>query len=182
MDTVSLVISVFALLIAAVTGFFYLESVVSQTRKDFYDNQPNLRITKLSSMNSGDVITLFPEIENVGRGVAYDCTLLMDGGKGNFGVKKIHPAGPRFQKHMPSIILGPEAPIRHAPFDNGCLRLQYKDRWGQEYEVWYRVTQVRDGQKLLYNVQIDLDHPGMTEPSPSFFEMRKFLRNISLYD
>lgn len=133
-------------------------------------------------MNSANVLTLYPEIENIGLGVAYDCIMLMDGWEGTCQIKKVHPNGPRFQKHNASIVLGPEAPIRTTPIQNGCLRLRYRDRWGQPYECWYHVTQVKSGAIPSYNIQIDLELPGMTEPNPSFWEMRKFLRNITLYD
>jgi hypothetical protein len=34
----------------------------------------------------------------------------------------------------------------------------------------------------MYNIQIELEHPELTEPHPTFWEMWKFLRNTSLYD
>ncbi len=178
----SLLIGLASIIIAGVPAYFYLESLVAQTRKEFRDNQPNLRITDLSAMNSANVLTLYPEIENIGLGVAYDCTMLMDGWEGSFAVKKVYPRGPRYQKHVASIVLEPEANIRGKPIANACLRLRYQNRWGQKYECWYHVTQVKGGAVPFYNVQIDLAHAGMTEPNPSVWEMRKFLRNITLYD
>jgi len=106
----------------------------------------------------------------------------LGGWEGHFTVKKVHPHGLRYQKHVASIVLGPEAPICGKPITTGYLRLFYRDRWRQKYECWYPVAQVRSGAIPLYNVQIDLEHPEFTEPHPSFWEMRKFLRNISLYD
>jgi hypothetical protein len=178
----SLLIGLLSLLIVGGTASFYLHSFVARTRKEFRATQPDLRITNLSAMNSGNILTLFPELENVGHGVAYDCVMHLGGWEGNFAVKKVHPHGPRYQKHVASIALGPEAPIRGKPITNGYLRLSYRDRWRQKYECWYTVAQVRSGTIPQYSVQIDLEHPELTEPHPSFWEMWKFLRNISLYD
>lgn len=178
----SLLIGLASLIIAGVPGYYYLESLVAHTRKAFRENQPNLRITNLSAMNSANVLTLYPEVENIGLGVAYDCIMLLDGWEGNFLAKKVYPPGPRFQRYRASIVLGPEAPLRTTLLQEGNLRLRYRDRWGQQYDCWYRVTQIRDDAKPPYSIQIDLEHPEMTEPNPSFWEMRRFLRNISLYD
>lgn len=167
------------LLIVGGTTSIYLYSFVDRTRKEFRDSQPNLRISNLSAMSAGKVLTLSPEIENVGRGVAYDCVMHLGGWEGNFAVKKIHPHGPRYQKHVASIALGPDAPLRGKLMTNGYLRLTYRDRWGLKYECWYPVTQIRSGALPLYNVQIDLDHPELTHPNPTFWEMWKLLRNIS---
>lgn len=178
----SLLIGLLSLLIIGGTGYFFLHSLAARTRKEFRAHQPNLRITNLSAMNSGNVLTLIPELENVGRGVAYDCVMHLGGWEGNFAVKKVHPHGPRYQKHVASIVLGPDAPLRVKPMTSGYLRLSYRDCWELKYERWYPVTQVRSGAMPLYNVQIDLEHPELTEPNPSFWEMRKLLRNITLYD
>lgn len=166
------------LLIIGGTASFYLHSFLAQTRKQFHDNQPKLRISNLAAMNAGQVLTLSPEIENVGRGVAHDCVMHLGGWEGNFAVRKVYPHGPRYQKHVASMVLGPDAPLRAKPMTNGYLRLSYRDRWGLKYECWYPVTQIRSGAIPLYNVQIDLDHPELTEPKPSFWEMRKLLRNV----
>jgi hypothetical protein len=179
----SLLIGSISLVVASVTAYFYLHSLVTQTRKEFRDSPPSLRITNLSAMTSADVLTLYPEIENIGKGVAYDCVMTMDGWKGQFAAKKVYPPGPRFQRFQASIILGPDAPIRASALEKSDLRLHYRDRWGQKHECWYPVIQLRDETAAPpHNIQVDLEHPGMTEPTPSFWEMRKFLRNISLYD
>jgi len=178
----SVLIGLFTLLVVGGTASFYLYAFMARTRKEFRAHQPNLRITNLSAMNSGNVLTLIPELENVGRGVAYDCVMHLGGWEGNFAIKKVHPHGPRYQKHVAAIILGPDAPLRGKPMTNGYLRLSYRDGWGLTYECWYSVTQVRSGVIPLYNVHIDLEHPELTEPNPSFWEIRKLLRNIPLTD
>jgi hypothetical protein len=178
----SLLIGLVSLLIVGGTASFYLLSFVARTRKEFRATQPALRITNLSAMNSGNILTILPELENVGLGVGYDCVVHMGGWEGNFAVKKVHPRGPRYQKHVASIVLGPESPIRGKSMTNGYLRLSYRDRWELKYECWYPVSQVRSGASPLYNIQIDLEHPELTEPHPTSWEMWKFLRNTSLYD
>lgn len=177
-----LLIGVLVLLIVGGTAAFYLHAFVARTRKEFRDTQPNLRISNLSAMNAGNVLTLSPEIENMGRGVAYDCVLHLGGWEGNFAVKKVCPRDSRYRKHAASIVLGPDAPLRGKPMTNGYLRVSYQDRWGLKYECWYPVTQVKSGAIPLYNIQIDLEHPELTEPNPSFWEMRKLLWNRSRYD
>ena len=162
-----LLLGLVALLIVAAATSFFLYAFVVRTRKEFRATQPDLRITNLSAMNSGNILTLYPELDNVGLGVA---------------VKKVYPRGPRYEKHVASIVLGPDAPIRGKPMNIGYLRLSYRDRWGQKYECWYPVAQVRSGVIPPYNPQIDLEHPDLTEPHPSFWEMRKFLRSTSPYD
>jgi hypothetical protein len=177
-----LLIGLVALLIVGGTASFLLYAFVVRTRKEFRATQPDLRITNLSAMNSGDVLTLYPELENVGGGVAYDCLLHMGGWEGSFAVKKVYPRGPRYQKHVASIVLGPDAPVRAKPINNGYIRLRYLDRWGQKYDCWYQVAQVEAGGTSLYNVQVDLEDPQLNEPHPSVWGMRKFLRTTSLYD
>lgn len=171
-----------ALLLIGGTAYFSLHSFVARTRDEFRAQQPKLRITNLSAMNAGNVLTLIPEIENVGRGVAYDCVMHLGGWEGSFVVKKMYPQGPRYQKHAATIVLGPDAPIRVKPMTNGYLRLGYRDRWELKYDCWYPVTQVRSGSPPLYNVHIDFEHPELTEPNPSFWDMWKLLRKVSLPD
>ena len=177
-----LLIGLVVFLIVGGAASFFLYFFIARTKKEFRATQPDLRITNLSAMNSGDVLTLYPELENVGLGVAYDCVMHLGGWEGNFAVKKVYPHGPRYEKHVVSIVLGPEAPIRVKPISNGYLRLRYQDRWEQKYERWYPVAQVRRGEGPPYIPQIDLEHPDLTEPHPSVWDMRKLLRNISLYD
>ena len=177
-----LLIGLVALLIVGGAASFLLYAFVVRTRKEFRATQPDLRITNLSAMNSGGVLTLYPELENGGLGVAYDCVMHLGGWEGNFAVKKVYPRGPRYEKHVASIVLGPDAPIRGKPMTIGYLRLSYRDRWGQKYECWYPVAQVSSGGIPPYNPQIDLEHPDLTEPHPSFWEMWKILRSTSPYD
>ncbi|HLZ36028.1 MAG TPA: hypothetical protein VKP13_18645 [Nitrospira sp.] len=172
----SVLIGLLALLIVGATASFYAYAFVVRTRKAFLDRQPNLRITNLSALNSGDVLTLTPELENVGGGVAYDCVMHLSGWEGNFSVKSVHPRGPRYQKHVIPIVLGPDAPIRVKPMTNDFLRLRYRDRWGLTYECWYHVSQLRSGSMRFHNVHIDLEHPDVTRPHLSFLEMWRLLR------
>jgi|SRR5687767_5046830 len=169
-------------LAAGGVGSFYLYMFIVKTKKEFSTAQPDLRIANLSAMNSGDVLTLYPELENVGHGVAYDCVMHLGGWEGNFAIKKVYPRGPRYEKHVVAIVLGPEAPIRVKPINHGYLRLRYHDRWEQKYERWYAVTQVRSEINPPYNPRIDLEHAELTEPQPSVWEMRKLLRSTPLYD
>jgi len=177
-----LLIGLVVLLIVGGAASFFLYFFIARTKKEFRATQPDMRVTNLSAMNSGNVLTLYPELENVGHGVAYDCVMHLGGWEGSFAVKKVYPRGPRYEKHVASIVLGPDAPIRGKPMTIGYLRLSYRDRWGLKYECWYPIAQVSSGGIPPYNPQIDLEHPDLTEPHPSFWEMRQFLRNISLYD
>ena len=177
-----LLIGLIVLFIAGGAAFYFLYGLVARIRDDFRAHQPTLRVTNLSAMNAGNVLTLIPQIENVGRGVAYDCLLHLGGWEGSFAVKKVYPHGPRYQKHMASLVLGPDTPLRVKPQSNGYLRLSYRDRWGLKYDCWYPVTQSPSGTPPLYNVQIDLEHPDVMEPTPSFWDMRKLLRNSTLQD
>jgi len=177
-----LLLGLVSLLVVGAIASFYFYAFVTRTRDEFRAEQPALRITNLSAMSSGSVLTIFPELENVGGGVAYDCLLHMGGWEGNFAVKKVYPRGPRYQKHVASIVLGPDAPVRAKPINNGYIRLRYLDRWGQKYDCWYQVTQVGTVETPLYNVQVDLKDPQMNEPHPSFWEMRRLLRTAPLYD
>lgn len=178
----SLLIGLVLFLVIGGVASFYLYVFITRTKKEFRATQPDLRIANLSAMNSGDVLTLYPELENVGLGVAYDCVMHLGGWEGNFAVKKVYPRGPRYEKHVVAVVLGPEAPIRVKLMTIGYLRLLYRDRWGQKYECWHSVTQVSSGLIPPYNPQIDLEHAELTEPHPSVWEMRKLLRSNSLYD
>jgi hypothetical protein len=178
----SLLLGVLAFLVTGGAGAFYLYRFVARIKKNFRAQQPALRITNLSAMNAGNVLTLTPELENVGRGVAYDCVLQLGGWEGTFSVMAIHPQGPRYRKHAVSIVLGPDAPIRAKPLSNGYLRLACRDCWGLMYECWYPVAQIQPVASPLYNVHIDLAHPELTEPNPSFREMWKLLQQGSPND
>jgi len=178
MDWLSL-IGLILFFVAAGIAFFHLYTFVARTRREFLAAQPDVRITNLSAMHSVNVLTLIPELENVGGGVAHDCVLRMGGWDGNLAVKKVRPRGSRHHKHTATIVLGPDAPIRAKPISNGYLRLRYQDRWGHRYDCWYLVTQVKNNQLSLYNVQIDLEHPEVNKPTHSFWEMRKLLRTVT---
>lgn len=160
-------------------GWFFLHRFVTNTKHEFREHQPALRITNLSIMNTGDVITMTPEVENLGLGVAYDCLLQLAGWDGSFSVKALHPHGPRYRRHSIPIVLGPGAPIRMKPMSRGYLRLSYRDRWEQRYECWYPVAQVQNANNLLYNIRIDLSQSEFTEPHLSVREMWKLLRQTS---
>jgi hypothetical protein len=172
----SVIVGLLAFLIVSGTASYYGFGFVARTRKEFRSRQPDLQVTNLSAMTSGDVLTLRPELENVGGGVAYDCVMQLSGWEGHFTVKALHPHGPRFQKHVISIVLNPDAPLRVKPVTNGFLRLCYRDGWGLTYECWYPVVQLRSGATPFYNISLDLEHPDVTEPHPSFWEMWKRLR------
>jgi hypothetical protein len=175
-----LLLGLLSLLIVGAIALFYLYIFVTRTREEFRATQPDLRVTNMSAMSSGNILTIYPELQNVGGGVAYDCLLHMGGWEGNFAVKKVYPRGSRNQKHVAPIVLGPEASIRSTVIQHGYIRLRYLDRWGQKYDCWYQVTQVGIGEAPPYHIQIDLEHPELNKPHPSFWEMRKFLRATPL--
>jgi len=177
-----LLIAFVVVLVIGGAGVFALYRLVRKIKQEFQRHQPALRITNMSAMNAGDVITLTPEVENVGRGSAHDCIVQLGGWEGNFAVKSIYPKGPRYQRHSVPIVLDQSAPIRTKLLSRCYLRLAYRDRWEQRYECWYPVTQVKNVKTSLYDVQIDLSHPELTEPHPSFRKMWKLLRSIPAND
>ena len=160
-------------------GWFLLRRFVTNTKAEFREHQPALRITNLSIMNTGDVITVTPEVENLGPGLAYDCVLQLAGWDGSFSVKALYPDGPRYRSHSIPIVLGPGAPIRMKPMSRGYLRLSYRDRWDHRYECWYPVVQVQSTSNRLYNIRIDLSLSEFTEPQLSVRQMWKLLRQTS---
>jgi hypothetical protein len=168
-------------LVAGVASF-YLSTLMVRIRKEFRATQPDVRITNLSAMNSGNVLTLFPEFENVGGGVAHDCLLHMGGWDGNYAVKKMLPRGAHSTKYRASIVLGPDTPVRAKPISNGYLRIRYLDRWGHKYDCWYQVTQSKSNALPLYDLHIDLDHPEANKPTLSLWEMRKLLQTVQKED
>ncbi len=163
-------------------GTYGLSRLVSQTKEQFAAQQPALRVTNLSALNAGDVLTLTPELENIGSGTAYDCVVQLGGWEGNFSVMTIYPREPRHRKHAIPIVLGPDAPIRVALQSNGYLRLACRDCWGLLHECWYPVTQSKNPSTARYDIQIDLSHPTLTEPDLSFWSMRKLLRDTPAQD
>ncbi len=175
----SLLILLLIVLIMGGIGWFFLHRFVTNTKDEFQEHQPALRITNLSIMNTGDVITVTPEVENLGPGVAYDCLLQLAGWDGSFSVKALHPHGPRYRRHSIPIVLGPGAPIRMKPMSRCFLRLSYRDRWEHRYECWYPVVQVQNTNNRLYDIRIDLSQPEFTEPHLSVREMWTLLRQTS---
>jgi len=174
------ILSILLILIGAVA--YSVHRFTVRTRKTFCARQPNLRITNVSAMTTGNILTFSPELENVGGGVAYDCIMQLGGWDGSFAVKHVYPRGPRSQKHAVSIVLGPDAPIRAKPLSNGYLRLCYRDSWGLGYECWYPVIQQSNGFSPPYDIEVDLEHPDLTEPHPSLWKMWTMLRTKPTYD
>jgi hypothetical protein len=170
--------------VLAIAGIaaYALYAYVARTKREFVSGRPCLRITNLAVMNAGPVLTLTPELENVGRGAAHNCVLQMAGWEGSYSVKTMHPVGPGYRKHLIPIVLGPDAPLRATPLSRSYLRLSYRDRWGLIYECWYPVTQLTNVAASLYDIQIDLSRPEVTEPVPSFWAMRRFLRGHTTTD
>ena len=173
-----LLIALLVVLIISGAGVFALYRFVDRIEREFQRHLPALRITNMSAMNAGEVITLTPEVENVGHGAAHDCIVQWAGWEGRLAVQHIHPKGPRYQRHSVPIVLGQDAPIRMKLLSRCCLRLAYRDRWEQRYECWYPVAQVKNVNTSLYDIQIDLSHPELTEPHPSIREMWTLLRGI----
>lgn len=171
-----LLIVLFVALIIAGAGVFALYRFVGKIKREFQRHQPVLRITNMSAMNAGEVVTLTPEVENVGQGTAHDCLVQLAGWEGSFAVKSIYPKGPRHQRHAVPIVLGPTASIRAKLLSRCYLRLAYRDRWEQRYECWYPVAQIKNVKTSLYDIQVDLSNPELTEPHPSFRTMWKLLR------
>lgn len=161
------------------TGIFLWRGFVMRLRNTFRAELPALRITNLSALNTGDVVTLTPELENVGPGIAYDCVMQLSGWEGHFSVSVMYPPGPRHQTHAVPIVLGPSVPIRAKPISRCYLRLACQDRWEQRYEFWYPVTQVENMGTHLYDVHINLSELELTEPRPSVWHMWTLLHKQS---
>lgn len=176
-----LLIVFFVVLVICVAGVFALYRFAGKIKREFQGHLPALRITNMSAMNAG-VVTLTPVVENVGRGAAHDCIVQLAGWEGSFAVKSIHPKGPRYQRHSVPIVLGQDAPIRTKLLSRCYLRLAYRDCWEQRYECWYPVAQIKNVNTSLYDIQVDLSHPELTEPHPSFREMWKLLRRTPAID
>jgi hypothetical protein len=178
MELASLIISLLALSISGVVGYFYLESVIEQAKKEYHDNQPDVQILNLPSTRTGENLTLLPTIRNVSKVPAYNCVLTIDGWQGQIAVGTLYPAGPKFREHGVSILIGPEQPIRSTLVENAHLRLRYSDYWGGQYEVTYLVEQAKQGENRIYDLNIRLDTPGHAWPSPTYLEIRKLLKNL----
>jgi len=172
----SLVVPLLVALSIGGIAWFFIRRFINNTTNEFREYQPTLSITNLSIMNTADVITVTPEVENLGPGVAYDCVLQLAGWDGSFSVKALYPDGHRYRSHSIPIVLGPEAPIRTKPMSRGYLRLSYRDRWAHRYECWYPVVQVQSASNRLYNIRIDLSLSEFTEPQLSVRQMWKLLR------
>jgi hypothetical protein len=178
----SLLIGLLTVIICTGAGIYFWRGFVDRLRNDFRAEQPTLRITNLSTFHTGDVVTLTPDLENLGQGVAYDCVLQLSGWEGSFSVKALYPLGPRYHKHSIPIVLGQAEPIRVKPLSRCSLRLACRDRWEQPYECWYPVTQVENLSTRLYDVHINLAEAELTEPHPSPWKMWKLLRKIATHD
>lgn len=171
-----LLIALVVLLIIAGAGVFALYRFTGKIKREFQEHLPALRITNMSVMNAGEVVTLTPVVENVGRGVAHDCIVQLAGWDGSFAVKSMYPQGPRYQRYSVPMVLGHNAPIRMKVMSRCYLRLAYRDHWEQRYECWYPVTQVKNVKTSLYDIQIQLSEPELTQPHPSIRDMWKLLR------
>ena len=63
-----LLLGLVSLLIVGAIASFYLYVFVTRTREEFRAAQPDLRVTNMSAMSSGTVLTIYPELENLGGG------------------------------------------------------------------------------------------------------------------
>lgn len=178
----SLLFSILVLIAVTGTAIYLWRGFVHRLKEDFDAEQPDLRLTNLSALHAGDVVTLTPELENVGEGVAYDCILQLSGWEGNFTVKAIYPPGPRHHIHTIPIVLSPDAPIRLKPLSRCCLRIAYQDQWELRYERWYPVIQTQNLATHLYDLHLDLTQVELTQPRPSMWKMWRFLRTQSAQD
>jgi hypothetical protein len=163
-------------------GVFYWRGFAGRIRDEFHAQQPALRVTNVSTLNAGEVVTLTLDLENVGHEVAYDCVLQLSGWDGNFTAKTIHPPGSRYQRHSIPIVLPPHGPIRTKLLSRCSVRVAWCDRWELRYECWYPISQVRNIATGLYNVHVNLSEPELTLPHPSLWDMWKFLRRDSSND
>ncbi len=127
---VSLVVSILALAISSVVGYFFVRSVVDKTRKDYREQQPDVRVHRLSAMSSGNTLTIFPIVRNLGKVPAYDCELTLDGWADKIEMRVVHPAGPNFQEYEQSITLGPESAIRSQAIEPARDLLSRSSRTG----------------------------------------------------
>jgi hypothetical protein len=175
----SLLLYLVIFLVPLGTAILLWRRFVVRLRKAYQAELPALRITNLSALNTADVVTLTPELENVGQGIAYDCVMQLGGWEGHFSVKAMYPRGPRHHTHAVPIVLGPDTAIRTKPISRCYLRLACHDCWEQRYEYWYPVTQVESVSTRLYDVQIDLSEPELAEPNPSIWKMWTFHRKRS---
>ncbi|OQW34789.1 MAG: hypothetical protein A4E19_17895 [Nitrospira sp. SG-bin1] len=182
MDWFLLTAFLLVLLIIGVAGIFAWSRLVTETKQEFHQHQPALRVTNLSAMDTGEVLTLTPEVENVGRGVALDCVVQLAGWEGRFEARRIYPQGPRYRRHAVPIVLDQDAPIRTRLMSRCYLRLAYRDRWEQRYECWYPVTQIKNVKTSFYDIDVDLTHPELTEPHPSFRTMWQLVRSTPAND
>lgn len=171
-------IALLVILIITGVGISALYRFTNQIKHEFHEHQPALRITNLSVMNTAEVVTLTPEVENIGPGVAHDCIVQLAGWEGSFTVKSMYPKGPRYTRHPVPIVLDQLAPIRMKVLSRCYLRLAYRDCWEQRYECWYPITQIKNVKTSLYDIQIQLSDPELTEPHPSIREMWRLLRRI----
>lgn len=172
----ALIIALLVVLVIGGGGAFAWRRFAGKIKREFQAYQPALRITNMSTMSAGEMVTLTPEVENMGHGAAHDCIVQLAGWEGRFSIQLIHPKGHRDQRRLVPIVLSQDQPIRTKLLSRGYLRLAYRDRWEQRYECWYPVAQVKNVNTSLYDIQIDLAHPELTEPHPSFRDMRRLLR------
>ncbi|MDH5319258.1 MAG: hypothetical protein OEW14_12965, partial [Nitrospira sp.] len=61
----SLIISLLVVLTIGGITWFFIRRFITNTTNEFREYQPALRITNLSIMNTGDMITVTPEVENL---------------------------------------------------------------------------------------------------------------------
>ena len=178
----SVLFSSLALLAVIGTAIYLWRGFAHRLKDNFYAEQPDLRLTNLSTLQAGDVVTLTPELENVGEGVAYNCILQLSGWEGQFTANAMYPPGPRHYIHTIPIVLGPDAPIRLKPLSRCSLRIAYQDQWELRYERWYPVTQTQNVATHLYDIHLDLTRPELTQPRPSMWKMWRFLRTQSAHN
>ncbi len=174
---VGIIIGLIGLIIAAVVGYHNYVVARDQIGRDFLVIQPDVRIGSASVISLERSYTARVRLHNLGRTTAYDGTVAMDGWPGKEHVSFMYPLRPGHNEYEVAIELGSDSPIRTTLQEGAQLRIRYRDRWNNWYELSYPVLQTARANGL-FNVQIQAEQPTVRRPPVSLRKMRRYLREL----
>ena len=172
-----IILGLIGLIVAAVVGYRNVAAARDQVQRDFLVCQPDVRIGSASIISSELSYTARFRLHNLARTTAYDGTVVMDGWPGEEHVSFISPLRPGKNEYEVPIELSSDSTIRTTLLEGARLRIRYRDRWHNWYEISYPVVQTSRANGL-FNVHIEVEHPTARRPPVSLRKMRRCLREI----
>ncbi|GJL53806.1 MAG: hypothetical protein NPIRA02_09380 [Nitrospirales bacterium] len=146
---------------------------VERTQRAFQALQPDVHITKSTTIysNREDILKVY--LQNFGGSQASDIRVTVHGAEGVEPLPVIPVMAVGSQEHEVWIKANPTSPLLQEKRDSIRLSIYYRDQWGHSYTLTYPVVQ-RDTLRSLVTLQlVDGGTPRTVRPIVSYWRMRR---------